>query len=219
MNKTADKKRPLLKNNPNKKQKQGFSFIKKMLVIKRRESKFSKVILVLFLFFACWVFLQVAAPFALPTGSVQDLSGVVAYSDNDQIISTMNFPWNVIYTLGDRLCHQQAERSFFLNGNQMPFCVRCTAIWLGFAIGLGFMVFFSLELNEKFLFVLLISLVPIGIDGVGQLFGLWESTNIIRMITGILAGFVCGIAIGIIRDEVISTQFFANVNIFHKNKS
>ncbi len=203
MNKTANKKKPLLKNNSNKNQKQGFSFIKELLVIKRRENKYSKISLVLFLFFACWVFLQVAAPFALPTGSVQDLSGVVAYSDNDQIISTMNFPWNVIYTAGDRLCHQQAERTFFLNGNEMPFCARCTAIWLGLAIGLGIMTLYIMQLNEKFLFVLIIGIAPMGIDGVGQLLGFWESTNIIRFISGFLSGFVCGIAIGVIIDEIL----------------
>jgi len=200
--KITHKKNPQLKNNSNKNQKQSFSFIKELLVIKRRENKFSKVILVLFLFFACWVFLQVVAPFAIPTGSVQDLSGVVAYSDNDQIISTMNFPWNVIYTAGDRLCHQQAERSFFLNGNQMPFCTRCTAIWLGLAAGLGFMVLYTILLQEKFLLIIILGILPVGIDGIGQLFGLWESTNIVRFISGSLAGIVSGIAIGVIIDEM-----------------
>ena len=216
MNKTADKKKPPLKNNSNKNRIQGFSFIKELLIIKRRENKFSKAIFVLFLFFACWFFLQVVAPFAIPTGSVQDLSGVVAYSDNDQIISTMNSPWNAIYTLGDRLCHQQEERSFFLNGNQMPFCARCTAIWLGLAVGLGFMVLYTILLEEKFLLVILTGIIPIAIDGIGQLFGLWESTNAIRAITGILAGIVCGVALGVIRDEIASTRLFERINIFQK---
>ena len=63
----------------------------------------------------------------------------------------MSFPWNVVYSSGDRLCHQRADRSLFLNGNEMPFCSRCTAIWFGLAIGLGFMVLYTIELNEKFL--------------------------------------------------------------------
>jgi len=86
----------------------------------------------------------------------------------------------------------------------MPFCSRCTAIWLGLAIGLGFMVFYKIELNEKFLYLIFIGLIPIGIDGVGQLIGLWESTNVIRVITGLLVGVVCGIAIGVIIDEIKS---------------
>jgi uncharacterized membrane protein len=195
-------------NSTDKNQKSWFSPVNRLLVIKHRGKKFSKVILVLFLIFACWFFLQVAAPFAIPAGSAQDLSGVVAFSDNDQKISSMNFPWNVIYSAGDQLCHQQAERSFFLNGNQMPLCARCTAIWLGLAIGLGILTIYTMQLNERFLFVLIIGIAPMGIDGVGQLLGFWESTNIIRFVSGFLSGFVCGIAIGVIIDEVLPKQIF-----------
>jgi len=45
-------------------------------------------------------------------------------------------------------------------------------------------------------------LVPIGIDGIGQLFGFWESTNIMRVTTGLIIGVCCGISIGIIIDEI-----------------
>jgi uncharacterized membrane protein len=170
--------------------------------MKRRKQRLKNFVFVFFLIFFIWTLLQFLAPFSLHTGSVTDLSGVVGFSDNQNVIRNMSFPWNVVYTIGDRLCHQQADRSLFLNENQMPFCTRCTAIWLGLIVGLGFMVLYTIELNEKFLFVILFSLIPIGIDGVGQLFGFWESTNIIRFFTGILAGGVCGMAIGIIIDEI-----------------
>ena len=124
---------------------------------------------------------------------------------NKEIIDNMPSPWNSVYSIGDRLCHEKAERSFFINGNQMPFCSRCTAIWLGLAIGLGFMVFYKINLDEKFVFVLIVGVVPIGIDGVGQLFGLWESTNLTRVITGIIVGIVCGFSIGVIIDEIKET--------------
>jgi uncharacterized membrane protein len=170
--------------------------------MERREKSFSLVIFIFFLPFFVWILLQFLAPFALPYASVNDLSGLTAISDNEKLIENMPLPWNIVYSCGDRLCHQKAERSFFLNENQMPFCSRCTAIWLGLAIGLGFMVFYKLKLNEKFIYLIIIGLVPIGIDGVGQLFGFWESTNVIRLVTGSLAGIVCGIAIGIIIDEI-----------------
>ncbi|MCJ7698090.1 MAG: DUF2085 domain-containing protein [Thermoplasmata archaeon] len=169
---------------------------------KPRKNLWKRVIFVFFFLFFIWVLLQFLAPLVLPPGSVSDLSGVVGFSDNDQVIGNMSFPWNVVYTSGDRLCHQQADRSLFLNGNEMPFCTRCTAIWLGLAIGLGFMVFYTMELNEKFLVAIILSLIPIGVDGIGQLFGFWESINFIRFITGLLAGMVCGVAIGVIIDEV-----------------
>jgi len=170
--------------------------------MKPRKNRLKNIIFLVFLFFFVWVLLQFLAPLALPTGSVSDLSGVVAFSDNDNVIQNMSFPWNVIYKSGDRLCHQKADRSLFLNGNEMPFCSRCTAIWIGLAVGLGFMVLYVIELNEKFLVAIILSLIPIGVDGIGQLFGFWESTNFIRFITGLLAGVVCGVAIGVIIDEV-----------------
>jgi uncharacterized membrane protein len=170
---------------------------------RRVKSSNQIIITVFFILFFIWILLQFIAPFALPKDSVKDLSGTTVVSDNEDVIDDMSFPWDSIYRLGDSLCHQKAERSFFLNGNQMPFCSRCTAIWIGLAIGLFLMVVFKIALNEKFLILLFIAIIPIGIDGIGQLFGLWESNNVIRVITGLLIGFVCGIAIGIIIDEII----------------
>jgi uncharacterized membrane protein len=170
--------------------------------MKHRKNRLKNIIFIFFLLFLIWILLQFLAPVALPTGSVTDFSGVVGFSDNQNVIRNMSYPWNIVYNVGDRLCHQQADRSLFLNENQMPFCSRCTAIWLGLVVGLGFMVLYTIELNGKFLFVILFSLIPIGIDGGGQLFGFWESTNIIRFFTGILAGGGCGVAIGIIIDEI-----------------
>ena len=178
--------------------------------MERRVKCFSRFTVVLFVLFSLWIFLQFLAPLSLPENSIDDLSGLVAVSDNEHTINNMGFPWGSIYSVGDRLCHQKAERSFFINGNQMPFCARCTAIWLGVAIGLGFIVFYKIELNERLLFAIIIGIVPIGIDGVGQLFGLWESTNAIRFVTGMLAGLVCGMVIGLIMDEIN--------NVFKHNK-
>jgi len=179
--------------------------------MQRRAKCFRSIIFVFFIFFSLWILLQFLAPLVLPKGSVSDLSGLVAVSDNEDAINNMDFPWNFVYSAGDRLCHQKAERSFFINENEMPFCSRCTAIWLGIAIGLGFMVLYTIELNEKFLFAIIISLVPIGVDGVGQLFGFWESTNIIRVTTGILIGLACGVALGVIVDEIKTIHVFKNI--------
>jgi len=182
--------------------------------MKRRKQPLKNLVFVFFLFFFVWMLLQILAPFALPRGSVSELSGIVGFSDNEYVIQHMSFPWNVIYSSGDRLCHQRADRSLFLNENEMPFCSRCTAIWFGLAVGLGFMVLYIIELNEKFLIALIAALIPIGIDGIGQFFELWESTNLIRIFTGLPAGVICGIAIGIILDELRTMRIFRSLNKF-----
>lgn len=175
-------------------------------MMKKREKSSSFIIFLFFVPFLVWILLQFFGPVFLPNNSINDLSGIVGVSDNQEIIEKIPFPINIVYTLGDSLCHQKVERSFFINGNQMPFCSRCTAIWLGLTIGLGFMIFYKNVLNDKFLIIILIGIVPIVIDGVGQLLGLWESINIIRFITGLLAGIVTGLAIGIIIDELIDLK-------------
>ena len=57
-----------------------------------RREKYSKIALILFLIFLIWVLLQFLAPVFLPENSVDDLSGLVAISDNDHTISNMSFP-------------------------------------------------------------------------------------------------------------------------------
>lgn len=170
--------------------------------MERREKCFKSVTFVLFIIFLLWIILQFLAPISLPKHSVQDLTGLVAVSDNAGTINRIDFPWNFVYSTGDRLCHQKSERSFFLNGNQMPFCSRCTAIWLGLTVGLGFIIFYRVKLNEKLLYALILGIVPLALDGIGQLFNLWESTNIIRVSTGIIVGIVCGVTFGVIIDEL-----------------
>jgi uncharacterized membrane protein len=170
--------------------------------MEKRENSFSFIIFLFFLFFLLWVVLQFIAPIFITNNNIKDLSGIVGVSDNEVIIEKIPFPFNFVYSCGDRLCHQKVDRSLSINGNQMPFCIRCTAIWLGLAIGLGLMIFYKIVLDEKFLILIIIGFVPIAIDGVGQLLNLWESTNIIRLITGLLVGIVTGLAIGIIIDEL-----------------
>ncbi len=158
-------------------------------------------IIIIFLIFLIFTLVQFIAPLSMPSANVSDLDGFVGVENNKDEFEDMR-TWGFIYSIGDSLCHQKADRSFFINENQMPFCARCTAIWLGITIGLGFMMFYKIPLNNKFLIVILIGLVPIGIDGVGQLLNFWESTNFTRVITGLLIGIICGIAMGIIVDEL-----------------
>ncbi len=81
------------------------------------------------------------------------------------------------------ICHKLPERSFFYKGKQFPICARCTGILIGYLIAI--VMAFFIDIPLVFSFVLLI---PIGIDGIGQYLGKWTSTNIRRLITGILAG-------------------------------
>jgi uncharacterized membrane protein len=172
---------------------------------KNSRLKNNKIKVIIFIFFLFWALLHFVMPLLFPANIITDLSGVVGLEDNEHLTNNLPFPSSLVYKLGDIMCHQKAERSFFINGNQMPFCSRCTGIFLGLSMGLMIAIFKKFRLDGKFIILLIAAFVPISIDGIGQLFGFWESNNLIRVITGLSAGIVCGIAIGLIVDEVTAT--------------
>jgi len=117
----------------------------------------------------------------------------------------------VVYGIGDFLCHQRPERSFFLSGNQMAVCARDVGIFVGVLIGtaIAFIARPDLPADEAIaelvrrvlkvplrprpLMVLLgvLFLAPIFMDGGLQLVTSYESTNATRALTGILgAGYL-----------------------------
>ncbi|AQR88418.1 hypothetical protein CLOBY_00740 [Clostridium saccharobutylicum] len=81
-------------------------------------------------------------------------------------------------------CHRLPERSFFFKGKQFPICARCTGILIGYIIGILY-IFFNKNLH---IIIELSFMIPLLIDGTGQYIGYFKSTNIRRLITGILAG-------------------------------
>ena len=108
----------------------GFGYETKEKSIKKHYFRFLSSLFV-------WVLLQFLAPLALPTGSVSDLSGVVAFSDNDNVIENMSFPWNVVYKSGDRLCHQKAIDRCSSMGMRCRFVVDVLQYGLGLRLDLG----------------------------------------------------------------------------------
>jgi uncharacterized membrane protein len=48
----------------------------------------------------------------------------------------MTFITAFAYLAGSFVCHQIAERSFHIDGVQLPVCARCTGLYLGAAVGL-----------------------------------------------------------------------------------
>lgn len=132
-----------------------------------------------------WLALVVSVPLMVPADTLQDLSGRVGTRENTSVFSGLSPLPRAIYTVGDIECHQIAERSYYLNGNQMPFCARDLGLFVGLALGFAIVSFFRFRGNP---FLLLLGLVPMGVDGGLQLVTTYESTNPVRLATGILAG-------------------------------
>ena len=95
----------------------------------------------------------------------------------------------VFKSIGQFVCHQIPERSLWTGGDYLPVCARCVGVYLGMYIGYSILLFRNKQaIGPPHLFVSLFLTSPLIVDGVGQFFGLWTSTNDLRLITGLFFG-------------------------------
>jgi uncharacterized membrane protein len=95
--------------------------------------------------------------------------------------------WLSIMRFGKRLgCHQMPERSFFIKGYQFPVCARCT----GVAIASIAACILFLRYPLDWIFCIGLCAVMF-LDWFVQWKGVKESTNIRRLITGLIGGYGC----------------------------
>ena len=86
------------------------------------------------------------------------------------------------------LCHRMPERSVFIKGHQFPVCARCTGFYTGLMVYLTVNLFYKHPYDWNMLFISMVLMVPVAIDGFTQYFGPRESTNTLRFITGFIGG-------------------------------
>ena len=93
--------------------------------------------------------------------------------------------WIKLMEMGDRLgCHQMPERSFFVKGYQFPVCARCTGVLISSV--LATLLFFKKKLPIS----LCVALSSVMLFDWGiQYLKIKESTNIRRLVTGLIGGF------------------------------
>ena len=93
--------------------------------------------------------------------------------------------WLRLMRAGEILgCHQMPERSFFYKGFQFPVCARCTGGLLGFAAAAPLFFFCKLDIR----IALLLSFVMF-LDWLLQFLKIRPSTNLRRLLTGMIGGF------------------------------
>lgn len=104
---------------------------------------------------------------------------------NMALISKLHgaFQW-MLWRLGIIIdCHQRPERSFFLDGRQIPICARCLGLVSGSAL-------FPLYCHDMRLAATLMAAMLL--DGGTQALHLRESRNWLRFITGMGFAIGCG---------------------------
>ena len=98
----------------------------------------------------------------------------------------------LVYAAFSGVCHQRPERSFFLFGHPLAVCARCCGIYAGgFA---GFLIYpLARPLNRETVpwrGWIVVGALPMIIDALGGMTGLFPNTFLSRFVTGALAGSV-----------------------------
>ncbi|HLA46362.1 MAG TPA: DUF2085 domain-containing protein [Thermoplasmata archaeon] len=184
----------------------------------------SRALFILFVITVVWTVSMFIAPLTIAPGTFAYTMGGANVIDHWDLYAKPSFNWyaKVIYPVGDAQCHQLWYRSLWINGNQMPIDARMTSLYIFGIFGLlwsmmtpaavtaseGIANAFPLRIrvwarrigDVKFAsLVILLGLLPVAVDGFTQLFSAYtqyESTNLIRVITGIPGGIVTGLLLG-----------------------
>ncbi len=91
------------------------------------------------------------------------------------------------------VCHQLPGRSPHVGGVPIAICDRCSGIYLGLVGGVlstGWDWTPWRTLGEYGQYVLLGSLVPLGLDWIGPILGIWSNGPVSRALTGLLFGSI-----------------------------
>ncbi len=114
--------------------------------------------------------------------------------------------WAKLSAIGYSVCHQIPERSFFAHTHQFPLCARCTGMYLGALLSLLFHFFRGRQRGFPPLAVLLVLgllFLAFALDGVNSFaqaflpqLTFYQTTNLLRLITGFGAGICIGAVLG-----------------------
>ncbi|MEO8033835.1 MAG: DUF2085 domain-containing protein [Acidobacteriota bacterium] len=112
-----------------------------------------------------------------------------AVADTWAIAHGASMKWRLLFRA---ICHGIPARCLTLWHVPMPLCARCTAIYAGIAIGLAAFAMLPSAREKVLRWILILAVIPLTIDGVSQGLRLRESTNDLRVATGLAAGFAFG---------------------------
>ena len=107
-----------------------------------------------------------------------------------------------IYAAGALICHQRPERSFHLDGAQLPVCARCAGLYAGVALGvLGWMVVAGVGRRPssrastwiaRLRPVLTVMALPTLLTVMTAWLGLWDPGNLVRATLALPLGAAAG---------------------------
>jgi uncharacterized membrane protein len=120
---------------------------------------------------------------------------------------------DMVYSVYSRICHQNDASSFHVEGEKFGVCIRCSAIYFGFLMGLLFMLPLGavtrLRIPKPMLMIAVI--LPMVVDAVLNDAGLHASSTMTRVATGLLFG-------GVMPWCIVPLLIEACLQLIHKKK-
>jgi uncharacterized membrane protein len=102
-------------------------------------------------------------------------------------LKSQNSPWAAwLYRVFAPTCHQIDSRCFFLFGYPLAVCARCLGIYLGFLAGtIAEPWVRSPNSALPGLRTFLVFTLPIGLDTLGNMLGIWHTPSVVRLTLGL----------------------------------
>ena len=105
-----------------------------------------------------------------------------------------------VYAVGSVICHQLPERSFFIEGRQLPVCARCTGLYLSGAAGaLGWVIWKAARGWRSFmvsprtaLAIVMVTGLPTALSYTTGVTGVWDGSNVTRALLAVPLGLSAG---------------------------
>jgi uncharacterized membrane protein len=104
------------------------------------------------------------------------------------------------YAVGSVICHQLPERSFFIDGRQLPVCARCTGLYVSGVA--GFLCWLAVKSARGWrgitvpprtaLAIVAGAAIPTAISYVAGVTGLWDGSNLTRALLAVPLGVAAG---------------------------
>ena len=94
------------------------------------------------------------------------------------------------------VCHQLPDRSLWIEGVQLAVCHRCYGIYAGLFLGIMLFPLVHARLRtaaQEPRWLLLVALIPAGLDWSLEAFSLQSSTPLSRLLTGLWLGGIAGL--------------------------
>ena len=114
-----------------------------------------------------------------------------------------------VYAAGSVICHQLPERSFFLDGRQLPVCARCTGLYLSGVAGfLGWFTWKAARGWRQFavapraaLAIVILAGVPTALSYATGVIGVWDGSNLTRALLAVPLGASAGAVVAAVASK------------------